>query len=302
MESPFAGSFAQGAAIPFAVFVGDGSGITGTSVTVDVVDASGNTTTVVLLDDGRHGDGAAGDGFYGGTLGGLPPGEYTVETTASGVDNGGVPFERGGTRQIVVQRVPSRTLIPLADSTLSWPWQNRNFGASAGLQIEGLGKDRIVLQFDSRSIGEFLSQPGFARATLMLTISEPRGLFSTTVDAYPLLKGFVEGNGTRRDGGRGPGVTWNCAVDREISSLLHNCGIDFWFGGLLGRRTAPGVVHRSRMTGPVQWDVTQDVRAGASRWLLKKRLETSLSDVSYFSKEGAIHTPDLRPMLILERE
>jgi hypothetical protein len=47
------------------------------------------------------------------------------------------------------------------------------------------------------------------------------------------------------------------------------------------------VLHANGLSGEVVWDVTLDVRAGVSAWLIKKTDERQPGRVSYFSREGA---------------
>ena len=115
---------------------------------------------------------------------------------------------------------------------------------------------------------------------------------------------FAEGNGqnagvpgAQSTRGSGPGVTWNCAIDAEIANQATDCD-PRWNGGTFGPATAPSVPHVNGLSGEVSWDVTDDVLAGASAWLIKKTAERQAGEVSYHSKEGA--DPALAPRLILE--
>ena len=59
----------SGAEVPLvALFSGQGGPITGAAVEATVTTPTGFRQTVVLRDDGLHGDGAADDGFYGGSF------------------------------------------------------------------------------------------------------------------------------------------------------------------------------------------------------------------------------------------
>jgi hypothetical protein len=131
-----------------------------------------------------------------------------------------------------------------------------------------------------------------------------------TVDAHPLTVDFAEGDGqnagvpgSQSTRGSGPGVTWNCAADAEIANQATDCD-PRWDGGAFGPATADPVLHVNGLSGEVRWDVTADVQAGVSAWLIKKTDERQAGRVSYFSREGAASTadPDLAPRLILETE
>jgi hypothetical protein len=171
--------------------------------------------------------------------------------------------------------------------------------------------------------------------------NEPTGGESDLVDAHPLMGGFVEGEGevedhepvaspaglsplagvqpigttlaiggprgrrvARRIGGRetAPGVTWNCAIDANTANDHPGDCHDHWEedGGDHGPPTAepaelgvPG--------GVLAWDVTDDILAGVSSWLIRKRDESDPTGVAFYSREGAAvrGDPDLAPRLIL---
>ena len=79
-------------AIPLtARLVENGAAVAGAKITATV---SGTAIEIELVDDGKHGDGASGDGIYGGALEKLAAGEYFVEARA----------ETGGTTKIAVAR------------------------------------------------------------------------------------------------------------------------------------------------------------------------------------------------------
>ena len=95
-------------------------------------------------------------------------------------------------------------------------------------------------------------------------------------------------------------MTWNCATDDEIGNQQPNCD-PTWDGGTFGPATAPPVLHVNGLTGEVEWDVTLDVLAGASAWLVKKTNEGPTGKVKYYSREGAVAVgdPSLAPRLVL---
>ena len=203
-------------------------------------------------------------------------------------------------------------LSTVADSFLRGGSTNRNEGANPRLRIQATGNNRAVVAFDLAEIGTFVSS-GLTKATLTLTIAENANNWGQagdrTVDAHPLNVGFAEGNGqnagvpaSQSTRGFGPGVTWKCAIDAEIANQQPNCDPK-WNGGDFGAATAEGILHINGLTGPVSWDVTDDVLAGATSWLIKKTLEGPSGKVFYFSREGAQDAGDesLAPTLLLER-
>jgi Beta-propeller repeat/Domain of unknown function (DUF5122) beta-propeller len=202
------------------------------------------------------------------------------------------------------------TLTAAQDSFLRSGNPDRNEGANPGLRLQASGNNRAVVAFDPDAIDGFGS---VTTATLVLTISENAANWGQsndrTVDAHPLAVDFAEGNGqnagvpaAQSTRGNGPGVTWNCAVDAEIANQQTDCG-STWNGGAFGPPSAAPVLHVNGLSGEVSWNVTDDVLAGASAWLIKKTVESQPGRVSYFSREGAddAGAPDLAPRLILEK-
>ena len=199
------------------------------------------------------------------------------------------------------------TLTAVKDSFLRSGSADRNEGANPGLRIQASGNNRVVVGFDPAAIDAFLDANTLTAATLVLTIAENADNWGPnndrTVDAHPLSVGFAEGNGqnagvpgSQSTRGSGPGVTWNCAEDAEIANQATDCD-PRWNGGTFGPATAPSVPHFNGLSGEVSWDVTDDVLAGASAWLIKKTAEGQSGQVSYFSKEGSASGG---PRLILE--
>jgi hypothetical protein len=204
---------------------------------------------------------------------------------------------------------PEQVLTAAKDSFLRRGAPNLNEGANPGLRLQAAGDNRVVVAFDPDAINAF---GDVTSATLVLTIAEIANNWGRrngrTVDAHPLLVDFAEGNGktagvprSQSTRGSGAGVTWNCAVDTNIANLRPDCA-SRWNGGTFGMTNAASVLHTNGMSGEVVWDVTLDVRAGVSAWLIKKTDERQPGRVSYFSREGAAAAgdPDLAPRLILE--
>jgi hypothetical protein len=199
-----------------------------------------------------------------------------------------------------------QTLTAERDSFLRRGNPDRNEGANPGLRLQASGDNRIVVGFDEAAIDDF---GDVTTATLILTISENADNWGQsndrTVDAHPLTADFAEGNGqnagvpgSQSTRGSGPGVTWNCAEDAEIANQQTDCDPE-WDGGAFGPATAGPVLHFNGLTGEVSWDVTADVEAGASAWLIKKTSERQAGQVTYHSKEGG--DPTLAARLILEK-
>jgi hypothetical protein len=80
------------------VTLADNAPITGATVVLTVtLPGQPVALTLPLYDDGRHGDGAAGDGVYATTfIGPFTPGTATFSVIASGRSSAGEPFTRQG--------------------------------------------------------------------------------------------------------------------------------------------------------------------------------------------------------------
>jgi hypothetical protein len=206
----------------------------------------------------------------------------------------------------------AQTLTAVKDSFLRSGAADRNEGANPGLRIQASGHNRVVVAFDPDAIEAFLAANTLTTATLVLTIAENADNWGRegdrTVDAHPLTTDFAEGDGqnagvpgSESTRGSGAGVTWHCAEDAEIANQATDCD-PRWDGGSFGMANAPSVLHVNGLSGEVSWDVTEDVAAGATAWLIKKTAEGQAGQVFYYSKEGAeaAGDPDLAPRLVLE--
>jgi len=210
------------------------------------------------------------------------------------------------------------------------------------LEVAGGQPVRSVVGFDPAAIDSFIAGGGFTRATLEMTVVGTSGVAERLVDAHPLLQDFADpeeegpiasgaaepaaGRGVTstmrtaiRSGGRRvalrpgrgpgggppgpPGVTWVCAFDTVPFDDRHQCA-PAWEtpGGDFGAATAAPVGVDGPAGTVLVWDVTADVEAGISGWLLKNRDESVPGGVAFYSQEGAEAEgdPDLAPRLFLE--
>jgi hypothetical protein len=111
-----------------------------------------------------------------------------------------------------------------------------------------------------------------------------------------LLDEFTEGDGqslgvakSEATRGSGPGVTWTCPTDDEIADNRADCP-DPRNAEPSRPATAEPRLHTDGLTGEVQWDVTADVRAGATAWVIRKQNETRSGQVRDYSREGSLRT------------
>lgn len=210
---------------------------------------------------------------------------------------------------------PSTRRLPATrDSILSAQNPHRNEGANPVLQLSHRPEERNkannpIVAFDLSNV----NLSAVTKATLVLDVQEcelPKkwGPEGRNILAYPVNESWVEGNGqTIRVGqgeqtrGSGQGVTWFSPVDANIANKSPNGALQ-WMGArpFLGPLTAPPVQVVNKQTGPISFDVTQDVRSAFDDgWLIRKQDESAFGNVRFHSKErGAT----LGPRLILEFE
>ncbi len=196
------------------------------------------------------------------------------------------------------------TLPATKDSYLLGGTLHSNQGEAFFLRVGGSLPYRVVVAFDLSGV----DLSALTRARLVLTISTleyPSQGWGTgrPVRAHRLLSDWTEGNGWRSSTNNLlstiPGVTWECATDDFTAS---GCAMP-WNGGTFAEATAPAMMHTDGMTGEVEWDVTEDVRAGAPfGWLVKAENEGEGAIAGYHSRESAASADNalLAPRLILE--
>jgi hypothetical protein len=197
-------------------------------------------------------------------------------------------------------------LVATKDAFLREGADDANEGANERLRVQSSGHNRVLVGFDLSGC----STVNLISATPVMTIGENSsnwGASGQLVDVHPLLTDWTQGIG-RNDvmvggppsiRGTGPGVTWNCAIDTDISNQRRDC-LQSWSGGSFGPATAPAVRHTNGLSGEVRWDVTADVISGApAGWLIKKRLEGQSGQVRYYSLEGITGSSGAAPRLVL---
>jgi hypothetical protein len=203
----------------------------------------------------------------------------------------------------------------LPDSFVRAGSPNKNEGANPQLVVRQQGNIRSLIRFD---LPQFGLPAGWTAARLVLTIdsSDPPGGWGPSgrpVNVHRITGDWAEGNGMSfeqppPDPGSGEGVTWNCAVDTDISDMGSDCPGSLWNGGesAIATATAPSANITNGMSGEVSWDVTQDVLDAVGGapffgWMVKKGSPQN-GNVRFYSREGAAAAGnlDLGPRLILE--
>ncbi|MBY0278935.1 Ig-like domain-containing protein, partial [Candidatus Binatia bacterium] len=215
---------------------------------------------------------------------------------------GGIAFSVLESR--AVGCVEGCTLLATKDGFLRRADNDRNEGANPLLLLRR--ENHPIVAFDPAAI----ERATFTRARLVLTIAGKATNWrraGAAVQVRSLLDDFAEGNGKKLGlrpsdaaRGSGAGATWHCAADANVANNHADCD-EPWDGGTLG---PPGtsVLHTKGLAGEVAWDVTEDVRAGRTAWLLEKADEHQPGRVAYFSREGAAAAEDmdLAPKLVLD--
>ena len=199
---------------------------------------------------------------------------------------------------------PETPIATNQDSFLRSGAQNRNEGANPLLN---LGENRRqVIGFDLSNV----DASAVASATLVLTINDddPPGSWGSngrTVDAHRLLENWVEGNGkalglpgSEETRGTGSGVTWNCAIDTDISDASADCTTQ-WNGGNFEATASDQFTITNGLSGEVSWDVTADVQGGFDSWLVKKT--SGNGNARFYSQDhpDVATNGDLEPRLVL---
>lgn len=202
--------------------------------------------------------------------------------------------------------VPARAVVLYAtqDTFLRHGAPDTNEGGNDQLRIQSSGKNRVLVAFDLSDV-----EPAFvSSASLVLTISENAdnwGPTGRTVSAHRVLVPWTEGNGWTvggNDRGEGPGATWTCPTDTDISDQSPDCPGSEWSGGAFDPASGPPVLHTDGLSGEVSFDVTADLAAGAaSGWLVSKDAEGQSGRVYYHSREGAAALDlGLTPRLVIQ--
>ncbi|MFP5378468.1 MAG: hypothetical protein ACLGHP_01670 [Vicinamibacteria bacterium] len=240
-------------------------------------------------DSGSYPGEDSGSGSYSGIDSGSYPGEDSGSGSHSGVDSGSYPGEDSGSGSYSGEDSGSGsgshavggTIYASGDTFLRFASKNTNEGANPFIRVGVEPVTRGVVKFDRDAL--MARYRDGARVHLVLHIANNHNNWGQdddrVVEAYPLFADFVEGNG-RQSGmpgwaaarGAGAGATWMSPNDPDVADDLPRGARPKWQGGgdAVGPATAAGAVHANHVEGvDVSWDVTEDVIAGASAWLLK---------------------------------
>ncbi|MGH9839029.1 MAG: hypothetical protein ACREEM_09610 [Blastocatellia bacterium] len=91
------------------------------------------------------------------------------------------------------------TLLTVGDTFIRRDLPNRNEGANTLLRVGAGPLMRTLVEFNATELAAAIRRPGFnfLSAHLVLDVAANRGPWSdaATIDAYPLLRSFAEGNG-----------------------------------------------------------------------------------------------------------
>ncbi|HEX8763286.1 MAG TPA: DNRLRE domain-containing protein [Candidatus Saccharimonadales bacterium] len=204
------------------------------------------------------------------------------------------------------------TLDSQADTHVRSGQSDRNYGTVPYIRVQSAGDNRGLVRFDQDAMQAAVGNGNVVSAKLRFTITDNGnnwGSSGRTVDVHRLLTDWSEGTGTETNRGSGPGATWNCAIDDQISNQVKNCsGTTEWQMGQPNNPLVhPWVLSPSAsqlitngQTGAVEYDVTADVTDFVNGtftnygWLVKKTNEGQNGQVSFGTRETV--TP---PQLII---
>ncbi|WP_394752620.1 M36 family metallopeptidase [Crenothrix sp.] len=205
------------------------------------------------------------------------------------------------------------TLYANKDSFISQTSTNTNNGSHDRLKIGGdlNHETRTLIGFNLGAID--VKKIKSAVLELAIASSDKQwGIYGQPIDIHPLRADFAEGRGGHYNlniwpwviFSKIPGVTWNCAADRNIINNRLDCS-SAWSGGLIHstkftQGSGVPVVQTNILTGKVRWTVTDDLKSGSRRWIIKKAFPEA-GQVDYYSREGAAKKRDLSlsPRLII---
>lgn len=241
---------------------------------------------------GENGNSTGGTQGHGGAGGGSWA-RNSVSTATSlptlyNLHGSGFSLSDAGFSQIVISFsvVPNNTtaLPASSDTTLLRDEPNRNIGDALRLAVGSRRADEFVVHFAGDDLEDFLAGGELRSAILRLRLAErgsPRSL-----EIVPIPGGFVESE-----------ATWNCA-DGGVRGLCLQ-----WPDSRFAKGEIRKPDQKDMHTKLIGFDVTKDVKAGISTWLIRSP-EHGASSNTYYSREGALAAsrPQFAPTLLLERE
>ncbi len=219
-------------------------------------------------------------------------GNYWPEFTCVDADDNGICDSAYYNDELPLAR-NSSILSASKDSFIRSKTPNKNEGGNTILNIQFNGTNRVLVAFD-------IAAPPVQTATLRLFVSNNSNNWGSgrPVEVYRLLEDWTEGNGNEDDRGTGPGVTWNCSTDNNITNNGTNCAVK-WNGGNFVAAPTDSVLITNGLTDQyIEFDVTADVNAfinGTANygWLIKKANEMENGRIEINSRENSYNQPQL---------
>jgi len=167
-----------------------------------------------------------------------------------------------------------------------------------------------IIAFDQNKIEIAAAGETLQSATLRIYIVDngnnwgPNG---RNIGVHKILDDWDEGNGWNvgnNISGTGSGVTWNCAIDDDISNNQDDCAVQ-WDGGNIDATPTNTVLITNDMINQfIEFDVTSDIQAfvdgTASNfgWMIKKDDKAQNGTIEFASKESNSNVPKL--LLVFE--
>ncbi len=187
------------------------------------------------------------------------------------------------------------TALPTSsDTTLLRNKPNRNTGEDLRLVVGSRGANEFVVHFADEHLERFLAG-GVIRSAILRFSMADRGA-PRRLEIIPIVSNFVEGKDSM-----GTGATWNCAEDADVSDTAEDC-LQQWPASRFARGMTRKPDQQDLVARLIDFDVTADVKAGVSAWLIRSP-QHGASHGSYYSREGAlaVREPWRAPTLLLER-
>jgi hypothetical protein len=218
------------------------------------------------------------------------------------------------------------SLMTSADATLDSGAPDSNYGKELSLSLGSFpplhdSHKWVVVGFAENALQEALAAGEVAgvflalrpQPTLPRDDSAPRGIAKKAdnwprIEAHSLSGGFVEGNGSLSGSlSPGSGATWLCAEEAIPGDGNKQC-VQEWprpLPALLDRKTASTTQQPWSNESALIWDVTQHVKTGTNRWMIKLDEGTPFSsggsELLLYSREAAeqLGAPNLAPHLLI---
>jgi hypothetical protein len=196
-------------------------------------------------------------------------------------------------------------LQPNKDSVVVQSANATNFGANSTLLVSQVSHRRTLVSFDLEPYETKHVSNAILRLYITTNGNNWGGINANRgIESHKMLSDWKEGNGVSRiNHGSGSGVTWNCAVDINITNQATNCN-PTWNGGIFSGITNSKIIKNPMVNQWIEFNVTTDVNSFLDGnpndnfgWIIKKADETNSGRIGFASKENS--NSSLAPQLVL---